>query len=79
MTGKTRIACAALMLTVLQGCVALGAPSAVSGEALIPRAGTAIGLPSGESTCTQPRGRALLKRAMAHCGAPMSSTSPRLA
>lgn len=78
MTGKTRIACAALMLTVLQGCTALGAPSAVSGESLIPRAETAIGLSSGEFTCTQPRGQALQKCAMAHCGAPMSSTSPRL-
>lgn len=78
MTGKTRIECAALMLTVLQGCAALGAPSAVSGESLIPRAETAIGLSSGEFTCTQPRGQALQKCAMAHCGAPMSSTSPRL-
>jgi hypothetical protein len=78
MTGKTRIACAARMLTVLQGCTALGAPSAVSGESLIPRADTAIWSPSREFRCTQPRGQALLKRATAHCGAPMSGTSPRL-
>lgn len=77
MTVKTRIACAALMLTVLQECTALGAPSTVSGESLIPRADTAIWSPSREFTCNQPRGQALPKRATAHCGAPMSGTSPR--
>lgn len=78
MTGRTRIQGAALLLTALRGYPALGAFFAVGGESPIPRTAKAIGLPSSEFTCSQPRGQVLLKHVMAHCAASMSNTAPRL-